>query len=270
MSMLARKITNKVKQFYCSLESDRQNNVINVPAKLVVTTFYDVEGDYAFENMSSPCFRALNKIAELEDSLGIRSTYNVVAKFASEAPELFRELEKAGHEIASHSFDHKILTTLNAKICRENIFNTRRTFDALGLNVTGHRSPQSMWNLNVLSTLYDAGFTWNAENGRDNLPFKLSVSLIDRKKSLWRLPVSIDDWAYEGGGSTPEQVLDTWKTFTNNKLKQGGYMAIGFHPWVEEPNERFEVFAEFMKWISSHPDIKTMPFGEVANNIVQA
>lgn len=243
-------------------------NRLDIPQKLVVTTFYDVEGDYAIADMHQPCFRGLEKIAALEQGLSIRSTYNVVAKFAAEAPELFRNLEKSGHEIASHSYDHRVLTSLSASECRENIFNTRKMFDSLGLSVRGHRSPQSMWNLNVLSALYDADFVWNAENGKDDIPFELPVSLLHRKKTLCRLPISIDDWSYEGGAATPEQMLEIFKRSVTNKLDKGGYMAIGFHPWVEDPEDRFEVFSEFMRWLSSNPDIKMMPFGDVMDNLV--
>lgn len=268
MGMLTRKITNRVKQLYCSSASDRQSNILSVPEKLVVTTFYDVEGDYAIQNMTQPCFRALTKIVELEESLGIKSTYNIVAKFAEEAPQLFRDIENAGHEIASHSYNHKVLTSLNARECRDNIYNTRKAFDSMGLSVKGHRSPQSMWNLNVLKALYDTGFTWNAENGRADIPFHLPVSLVHKNESLWRLPISIDDWAYEGRAAKPEEVLDMWKLYVSKKLEEGGgYLAIGFHPWVEEPVDRYEVFSEFMKWLSLNEDIVIMPFGEVINNI---
>ena len=130
------------------------------------------------------------------------------------------------------------------------------------MNVIGHRSPQSAWNFSVVKELADAGYLWNAEDDSNRVPY-----VINRDKALsqklWRMPVTMDDWWYEGAGLEPDVVLKRWQTRIVEEQKKGGCISIGFHPWVEDPGERFEVFSEFMHWLSEREGVQTMPFNKL-------
>ena len=236
--------------------------VTAIPDNLLVTTFYDVEGDYAIKGKHKPCFSALEKIAQVEEECGIKSTYNVVAKLAEESPDIFRSLEATGHEIASHSLDHRVLTGLSLSDRKNSIYEAKSIFDRLGLNVVGHRSPQSAWDFSVVKELADAGYQWNAEDDSNRVPYVIGQNNNTAKK-LWRMPVTMDDWWYEGGGLSPSEVLKQWQERIIQEQKIGGCISIGFHPWVEDPGERFEVFSEFMRWLSEREGVKTMPFNKI-------
>ena len=233
-----------------------------VANQLTITTFYDVEGDYAIDGMHKPCFSALEKIATIEQDCGIKSSYNVVAKLALEAPDLFRELEKNGHEISSHSLDHRVLTRLSATERKHSIYEAKKIFDDLGVNVIGHRSPQSSWDFAIVKDLKAAGYQWNAENDKNRVPYMISHAASE-DKALWRMPVTMDDWWYEGDGLRPAQVLEQWQSKIIEEQKTGGCISIGFHPWVEYPGERLEAFEEFMRWISQREGVRTMPFKQL-------
>jgi hypothetical protein len=58
-------------------------------------------------------------------------------------------------------------------------------------------------------------------------------------------------------------MLNRWKSKVNAGREKKQYTAIGFHPWVEYPEDRMEVFEQFMAWLSSLDDVVVMPFGSV-------
>lgn len=262
MKTINNAIKRRIQAYRCRRKAAKQGRSIEAdPGELIVTTFYDVEGDYAIHGKHSACFEALHIIADIEDKVGIRSTYNVVAKLAAEAPDLFRSLEKAGHEIASHSLDHRILTSLPTTERRDSIFRAKDILDTLGLDVIGHRSPQSRWNFRVIADLQAAGYQWNAENDAHNNPYVITEH--NKSPPLWRLPIAMDDWWYEGAAMGPDEVLTRWQEGVITALSHGGYLAIGFHPWVEHPGDRLAAFSEFMQWLADHPNIQVMPFKKV-------
>jgi polysaccharide deacetylase family protein (PEP-CTERM system associated) len=94
------------------------------------------------------------------DETGIKATFFVVGKIARHNPKLIRLLSSAGHEIASHGWDHQRLHNLTPASFREDV---RRSKDALeqvtGQPVEGYRAPtfsvvrQTAWALDVLADL---------------------------------------------------------------------------------------------------------------------
>lgn len=263
-------IQRRLRDYRCRFVAATQSNGLRVETgRLVVTTFYDVEGDYAIAGKHAACFSALHRIAEVEAEVGIRSTYNVVAQLAAEAPDLFRDMQRAGHEIASHSLDHRVLTRLSATDRRDSIYRARDTFDRLGLDVIGHRSPQSSWSFSVVSMLKSAGYQWNAENDPSATPYVISAGARGTDGALWRMPVAMDDWWYEGAGLKAEEVLARWQSGIAAAQLRGGYLAIGFHPWVEDPGERFAAFREFMRWLAKRPGVQVMPFRQVMADMAE-
>ena len=96
----------------------------------------------------------------------IRATFFVVGEIARHSPGLVRAIHRAGHEVASHSWDHQRIHRLTPAQFREDV---RRSKDALeqvtGQPVRGYRAPtfsivrQTAWALDVLAEegmLYDS------------------------------------------------------------------------------------------------------------------
>jgi polysaccharide deacetylase family protein (PEP-CTERM system associated) len=91
---------------------------------------------------------------------GIRATFFIVGRIAQTDPALVRAIHRAGHEVASHSWDHQRVHRLSPAAFREDV---RRSRDALeqvtGDAVLGYRAPtfsitrQTAWALDVLAEL---------------------------------------------------------------------------------------------------------------------
>jgi len=244
------------------LAASRQPDPLATQTGTIVTIFYDVEGNYAMPGQSAACVGTAWKILEIEARLGIRSTYNMVARLAQEAPDLVAAIARAGSELASHSLDHQVLIRLPHDALADNIRRTRDAFAGLGVRVIGHRSPQSAWNRRLMELLRAEGFRWSAEDGTEPHPYRLAG---EPGNALWRFPVADDDWHYGRDPDVrPSVVLARWQSCVRRAVAaRRRHIAIGFHPWVEAPRDRFAVFETFMHWLREQRDIRVMPFREV-------
>jgi polysaccharide deacetylase family protein (PEP-CTERM system associated) len=94
------------------------------------------------------------------DRQEIKATFFVVGCIARSDPALIRSIYRAGHEVASHSWDHRRVHSLNPASFREDV---RRSMDAIeqvtGAAVVGYRAPtfsivrQTAWALDILAEL---------------------------------------------------------------------------------------------------------------------
>ncbi|MEO8843874.1 MAG: polysaccharide deacetylase family protein [Kofleriaceae bacterium] len=95
---------------------------------------------------------------DLLDDLGIPATFFVLGELADKYPELIREYQRRGHQIAGHGYDHQRFTQLSRKAL---IDQCRRTDAAIGGAATGHswvRPPHGSLDSLSLISLRAAGY----------------------------------------------------------------------------------------------------------------
>jgi polysaccharide deacetylase family protein (PEP-CTERM system associated) len=91
---------------------------------------------------------------------GIRATFFVVGEVALSHPELIRAMHAAGHEVASHGWDHRRVHRLTPAEFRDDVRrSTERIEDLTGTAVMGYRAPtfsimrETAWAIDVLADL---------------------------------------------------------------------------------------------------------------------
>jgi polysaccharide deacetylase family protein (PEP-CTERM system associated) len=114
-----------------------------------------LQDDY-HERMSRVTEWILEGLAERD----IRATFFIVGQIAKTKPSLVRSIHLAGHEVASHGWDHRRIHAMTPETLREDV---RKSKDALeqasGTAVVGYRAPtfslvrQTVWALDVLAEL---------------------------------------------------------------------------------------------------------------------
>jgi peptidoglycan-N-acetylglucosamine deacetylase len=95
---------------------------------------------------------------DLLDDLGIPATFFVLGELADKHPELIREYQKRGHQIAGHGYDHQRFTRLSRKALMD---QCKRTDTAIGGPATGHswvRPPHGSLDSMSLINLRTAGY----------------------------------------------------------------------------------------------------------------
>lgn len=81
-------------------------------------------------------------VLELFDQGGVKATFFTLGWVAERYPALIRRVADAGHEVASHGWDHQRVFTMQPEQFRADLARARSTLeDASGQRVTGYRAP---------------------------------------------------------------------------------------------------------------------------------
>ena len=86
--------------------------------------------------------RNTDAVLALFADAGVRATFFTLGWVARRWPGLIRRIVDAGHEVASHGWDHARVFTLDAEAFRADIARARAAIeDAAGVAVAGYRAP---------------------------------------------------------------------------------------------------------------------------------
>jgi len=96
----------------------------------------------------------------------VKATFFVLGWVAERCPELIREIDRDGHEVASHGYGHHLVYEMTADAFREDILKSKRILEELVRKpVVGYRAPsfsitpQTLWALDILK---NAGFRYDS------------------------------------------------------------------------------------------------------------
>jgi len=106
------------------------------------------------------------RLLDLFDRHGVKATHFVLGWVAERFPELVREIDARGHEIASHGYSHQLVYNQSPDVFRQETVKSKSILeDALGKPVTGYRAASysitknSLWALDILCEL---GFMYDS------------------------------------------------------------------------------------------------------------
>lgn len=140
---------------------------IDVEDYFQVSAFENVVGSHTnWQNYSSRVEKNTRRLLDILDTHTTKATFFVLGWIAEKFPRLVREIEKRGHDIACHSYIHRLVYNLTPEQFYE---DTRKTKDLLeqatGRKVFGYRAPsfsitnKSLWAFDILEEL---GFTFDS------------------------------------------------------------------------------------------------------------
>lgn len=108
--------------------------------------------------------RAVPRLLELLDEIGVRAVFFLVGRDAKQQGKLLRTIVAAGHEVASHSMNHPVpFRTLSEEaLVRETRDSRSLLSDASGSDVLGFRAPAWDVDARVLAAVRRAGYRYDA------------------------------------------------------------------------------------------------------------
>ena len=107
-----------------------------------VGAFEDVIARDNWESLADRVERNVLEILDLFDEADVKATFFTLGWVAQKHPALMRRIADAGHELASHGWDHARVHTMGQKQFGEDIARARKVIeDAAGVPVTGYRAP---------------------------------------------------------------------------------------------------------------------------------
>jgi polysaccharide deacetylase family protein (PEP-CTERM system associated) len=107
-----------------------------------------------------------DRVLALFEAGGVKATFFTLGWVAERYPALIRRIAEAGHEVASHGWDHRRVFTMGPEQFRSDLIAARTALeDAAGVAVTGYRAPsfsidtRTPWAHEVLA---DAGYAYSS------------------------------------------------------------------------------------------------------------
>jgi polysaccharide deacetylase family protein (PEP-CTERM system associated) len=105
-------------------------------------------------------------ILDLFARYNVRGTFFTLGWVAERHPPLVREITAAGHEVACHGYEHRLIYTQTPEQFREDVRRARNALEDLtGMPVDGYRAPsysitaESLWAFDVL---IEEGFRYDS------------------------------------------------------------------------------------------------------------
>jgi polysaccharide deacetylase family protein (PEP-CTERM system associated) len=227
---------------------------IDVEDYFHVSVFDGIVPRSTWDSLESRVCRNTERLLDIFDEYGIRSTFFVLGWVADRHPHLVRAIVQRGHEVASHGYAHRLIYDQTPSTFREDVRRAKRTIeDAGGVAVRGFRAPsysitpRSLWALDVLieeGHRYDASI-FPIRHDRYGIPVsprepfyveRRAGGLVEVPGSTVRLgPVNLP----VGGGGYFRLLPYAWTRWGIARLNSVERRAAIFylHPWEIDPEQ---------------------------------
>lgn len=131
-----------------------------------VAAFAKVIQTSEWERYPSRVVANTQQLLALFERKGMQATFFVLGWVAERYPELVREIDRQGHEIASHGYSHQLVYGQTPEVFREETHKSKQLLEQLVQKpCDGYRAAsysitaQSLWALDILAEL---GFKWDS------------------------------------------------------------------------------------------------------------
>jgi peptidoglycan/xylan/chitin deacetylase (PgdA/CDA1 family) len=209
------------------------------------------------------------------DERGIAATFFVEGLNAELYPDLLREIDTRGHEVAYHAWRHEQWAELTAAEQAANLDRGIAAFQRLGLEIAGLRPPGGQLGAGGTRVLREAGLTYcspagagaGVTDGVALLPFEWRH--LDASCVLPPLAAAREQISGSGDPVEPTSFVAWLEAEIGRLAEDGGYMAIVLHPFMlgwlgEEPLARL---LDRIAAASAGDEVWVAPCAEVAQHV---
>lgn len=224
-------------------------NALTIDLEDWIQSVYDVDAPL------TDCFiRNTHRVLNLLDICRTKATFFVLGLAAEKAPALIREIQRAGHEIQSHGYGHRLIHTQTPQEFRNDIRRSKAFLEDLtGRPITGYRAPafsitrSTLW---AVEELVAAGYQFDSSifpmrmrrygiSGTPVVPYRLrtpggaellEIPVCTMKLGPLRLPA--------GGGGYFRTAPYWYSHAAIKRMNRDGHpAALYLHPYEFAPDE---------------------------------
>jgi hypothetical protein len=183
----------------------------------------------------------LDKMLIIEKAMNLKATYNVLGCFFDEVRE---RMEKEGHCIAFHSYDHSVSVDQLAR-CRE-----------VDYRIKGYRLPRSKITPDLSDeNLCFHNFEWLASSA-----YSLGITLPEIQNRIVKMPILFDDFELYRSKMKYEE----WERKAIEMIRQNDFVAFCLHDCYS--HYWLPYYREFLNKISELGKFKTL--NEAADEVI--
>jgi polysaccharide deacetylase family protein (PEP-CTERM system associated) len=193
----------------------------------------------------------VNRILDIMDKYNAKGTFFILGWIAERAPEVVKNIESRGHEIASHGYGHDCIYNLTPEDFRKDI---QKSIDIIsnitGKKLKGYRAPNfsiTDWAVDILS---DLGFEYDSSyfpvlHDRYGKLTKFEVEdkpLFKLKENFYEVPLSCihlfgKNIPWSGGGYFRLIPYPLFKKGLQSILDRDHSFNFYIHPWEFDPGQ---------------------------------
>jgi len=200
--------------------------------------------------------QSTKRLLELLAEVGCKATFFVLGWVAERFPSLVKAIDREGHEVASHGYQHQLATGLSREQFQEDVRKSKEILEGIiGKPVVGYRAPtysiteDNLWALNVLA---EEGYKYDSSifpihhdsygiPSAPRTPFKVDVEGT-KSGEILEIPISTvrilgQNLPIAGGGYfriLPYSVV-RWGLKKINR--EEGPFVFYIHPWEIDPDQ---------------------------------
>jgi polysaccharide deacetylase family protein (PEP-CTERM system associated) len=191
------------------------------------------------------------RLLDLFGRYGVEGTFFVLGWIADRFPDLVREIERRGHEVASHGYSHRLLTFMQPEEFRADLLRSLAVLGPItSQEVRGFRAPsfsltrRTLWAVDIMrecgvrydSSIFPIGFHPDYGIGDAELrPHQLAEGLTE-------LPMGVTEvWGRRvpccGGGYFRLFPYALTRALIRRCNRQGRPVMFYLHPWELDPDQ---------------------------------
>ena len=211
------------------------------------------------ENMQPPNLPA----SQIPTERRSKATFFVLAWIAERLPQLIREIQSRGHEVASHGCDHKLSNQLSHDALKIELDDSKKILeDIIGGPVKGFRAPSFAISNYVMGKIAESGYRYDSSlnsfkihNRYGTLDLSLKEkngSAVKISNTFYEMPISNYKFGnlifpIGGGGYFRIIPLFIFLRMVKSILKKERAYLFYIHPWEIDSNQPRVNQASFTK-----------------------
>lgn len=227
-------------------------------------------GEAVRPDPNEPGLRALPRLLDLFDELGITGTFFVEGWNGLHHADAIQSMAERGHEVGLHGWVHEKWSALTNDQRETLLFDGTASLRSAGVEPAGFRAPGGYRGGRTAAVLAELGYTFDSSIERERERDPLTVTRLP--EGLINIPWHwdmIDYYHYHmhpEGERSPSQLLAHFNDRLDNAIATGGLVTLIVHPFVSfvDHGDRFQAIRAYLSRAVSAPEVDVVSAGQLA------